>query len=96
MVKYVPLRIVIAIAKQSGWPLDQLDVVTAYLYGVRKEKVFCVVPEGVKMDGDFDCLEFFKVIYGLKQASRVWSETLDEFVCSIGFQAGGSIHVSTS
>ncbi|KAG3239233.1 hypothetical protein PI124_g15825 [Phytophthora idaei] len=63
VVKYVALRMVIALAKYFGWPLDQLDVVTAFLYGVMKE-----------------------AIYGLKQASRVWNETFDEFVCSIGFQ----------
>ncbi|KAG2962703.1 hypothetical protein PC119_g25725 [Phytophthora cactorum] len=40
----------------------------------------------VDLDGDFDCLELVKAIYGLKQASRVWNETFDEFVCSIGFQ----------
>ncbi|KAG2872292.1 hypothetical protein PC115_g24645 [Phytophthora cactorum] len=51
-----------------------------------KELVFCAVPEGVDLDGDFDCLELVKAIYGLKQASRVWNETFDEFVCSIGFQ----------
>ncbi|KAG3024865.1 hypothetical protein PC121_g24750 [Phytophthora cactorum] len=77
---------VIAIAKYYGWPLDQLDVVTAFLYGIMKELVFCAVPEGVDLDGDFDCLELVKAIYGLKQASRVWNETFDEFVCSIGFQ----------
>ena len=86
VVKYVTLRIVIAIAKHFGWPLDQLDVVTAFLYGVMKEQVFCVIPEGVELDGDFDCLELVKAIYGLKQASRVWNETFDEFMCSIGFQ----------
>uniref|UniRef100_H3H7K6 Reverse transcriptase Ty1/copia-type domain-containing protein n=1 Tax=Phytophthora ramorum TaxID=164328 RepID=H3H7K6_PHYRM len=77
---------IIAIAKYFGWPLDQLDVVTAFLYGVMKEVVFCVVPEGVELDGGFDCLELVKAIYGLKQASRVWNETFDEFMCSIGFQ----------
>ncbi|KAG4036942.1 hypothetical protein PC123_g27489 [Phytophthora cactorum] len=77
---------VIAIAKYFGWPLDQLDVVTAFLYGIMKEQVFCIVPEGVELDGNFDCLELVKAIYGLKQASRVWNETFDEFVCSIGFQ----------
>uniref|UniRef100_A0AAV1TV48 Integrase catalytic domain-containing protein n=1 Tax=Peronospora matthiolae TaxID=2874970 RepID=A0AAV1TV48_9STRA len=87
VVKYVTLRMVIAITKYFDWPLDQLDVVTAFLYGVMKEKVYCVVPEGVEMDGDFDCLELVKAIYGLKQASRVWNETFDEFVCSIGFEA---------
>uniref|UniRef100_A0AAV1TQC8 Integrase catalytic domain-containing protein n=1 Tax=Peronospora matthiolae TaxID=2874970 RepID=A0AAV1TQC8_9STRA len=89
VVKYVTLRMIIAITKHFGWPLDQLDVVTAFLYGVMKEKVFCAVPEGVKMEGDFDCLELIKAIYGLKQASRVWNETFDEFIRSIGFQASG-------
>uniref|UniRef100_A0AAV1V9F8 Polyprotein n=1 Tax=Peronospora matthiolae TaxID=2874970 RepID=A0AAV1V9F8_9STRA len=86
VVKYVTLRMVIAITKYFDWPLDQLDVVTVFLYGVMKEKVYCVIPEGVEMDGDFDCLELVKAIYGLKQASRVWNETFDEFVCSIGFK----------
>ncbi|POM73147.1 Integrase catalytic core protein [Phytophthora palmivora] len=57
-----------AIAKYFGWPIDQLDVVTAFLYGLMKEKVFCSVPEG------------------LKQALRVWNETFDEYVRSIGFR----------
>ncbi|KAG2762679.1 hypothetical protein PC111_g25260 [Phytophthora cactorum] len=55
-----------------------------------KELVFCAVPEGVDLDDDFDCLELVKAIYGLKQASRVWNETFDEFVCSIGFQVSAS------
>ncbi|KAG2767687.1 hypothetical protein PC118_g26012 [Phytophthora cactorum] len=66
---------VIAIAKYFGWPLDQLDVVTAFLYVIMKEQVFCIVPEGVELDGNFDCLELVKAIYGLKHASRVWNET---------------------
>uniref|UniRef100_A0AAV1UCF4 Reverse transcriptase Ty1/copia-type domain-containing protein n=1 Tax=Peronospora matthiolae TaxID=2874970 RepID=A0AAV1UCF4_9STRA len=86
VVKYVTLRMVIAISKHFGWPIDQLDVVTAFLYGVMKEQVFCVIPEGVELDSTFDCLELVKSIYGLKQASRVWNETFDEYVCSIGFQ----------
>uniref|UniRef100_A0AAV1VBT5 Integrase catalytic domain-containing protein n=1 Tax=Peronospora matthiolae TaxID=2874970 RepID=A0AAV1VBT5_9STRA len=80
VVKYVTLRMVIAISKHFGWPIDQLDVVTAFLYGVMKEQVFCVIPEGVELDSTFDCLELVKSIYDLKQASRVWNETLDEFV----------------
>ena len=47
VVKYVTLRMVIAVAKYFGWTIDQLDVVTAFLYGVMKEQVFCVIPEGV-------------------------------------------------
>ncbi|KAG3230663.1 hypothetical protein PI124_g24240 [Phytophthora idaei] len=43
VVKYLTLRMVIALAKYYGWPLDQLDVVTAFLYGIMKELVFCAV-----------------------------------------------------
>uniref|UniRef100_A0AAV1ULM2 Reverse transcriptase Ty1/copia-type domain-containing protein n=1 Tax=Peronospora matthiolae TaxID=2874970 RepID=A0AAV1ULM2_9STRA len=75
--KYVTLRMVIAVAKYFGWTIDQLDVVTAFLYGVMMEKVFCVIPEGVELEGSFDCLELVKAIYGLKQASRVWNETFN-------------------
>ena len=87
VVKYVTLRMVIAITKYFGWSLDQQDVVTAFLYGEMTEKVFCAIPEGVDIDEEFDCFELVKAIYGLKQASRVWNETFHEFVCSIGFQA---------
>ncbi|CAH0520229.1 unnamed protein product [Peronospora belbahrii] len=80
VVKYVTLRIVIAVAKHFGWTLDQLDVVTAFLYGVMKEQVFCVIPEGGELDGDFDCLQFVKAIYGLKQALRVWNKTFGKCV----------------
>uniref|UniRef100_A0AAV1TI94 Reverse transcriptase Ty1/copia-type domain-containing protein n=1 Tax=Peronospora matthiolae TaxID=2874970 RepID=A0AAV1TI94_9STRA len=76
-----------ALAKYFGWTIDQLDVVAAFLYGVMKEQVFCVIPEGVELEGSFDCLELVKAFYGLKQASRVWNETFDKFVCAIGFQA---------
>ncbi|KAG2855281.1 hypothetical protein PC129_g25215 [Phytophthora cactorum] len=51
-----------------------------------KEKVFCSIPEGVELDDGFDCVELLKDIYGLKQASRVWNETFDEYFRSIGFR----------
>lgn len=85
VVKYVTLRIVIALAKYFDWPVDQLNVVTAFLYGEMKEVVYISVPEGMEIDSDHDCLELLKSIYGLKQASRVWNETFDEYVRSIGF-----------
>ena len=71
VVKYVTLCMVIAITKYFAWLLDQLDVETAFLYGVMKENVFCAIPEGVEIDGYFDCVELIKAIYGLKQDSRV-------------------------
>uniref|UniRef100_A0AAV1TKE6 Reverse transcriptase Ty1/copia-type domain-containing protein n=1 Tax=Peronospora matthiolae TaxID=2874970 RepID=A0AAV1TKE6_9STRA len=90
---------VIAISKHFGWPIDQLDVVTAFLYGFIDGQVFCVIPEGVELDSTFDCLELVKSICGLKQASRVWNATFDEFVYSIGFQVSdfdSCLYIKTS
>ncbi|KAG6616458.1 Integrase catalytic core protein [Phytophthora cinnamomi] len=70
---------------ETFFACGQLAVVTAFRYGLKKEKVFCSVPEGVELDDGFDCVELLKAIYGLKQASRVWNETFDEYVRSIGF-----------
>ena len=85
-VKYVTLRMVISLTKYFGWSLDQLDVVTAFLYGVMREVMYCAVPEGVELNEGHNCLKLLKAIYVLEKASRVWNETFDEFVCSIGFQ----------
>uniref|UniRef100_A0AAV1TGN0 Reverse transcriptase Ty1/copia-type domain-containing protein n=1 Tax=Peronospora matthiolae TaxID=2874970 RepID=A0AAV1TGN0_9STRA len=63
------------------------------------EQVFCVIPEGVELDSTFDCLELVKSICGLKQASRVWNATFDEFVYSIGFQVSdfdSCLYIKTS
>ena len=81
VVKNVTVRMVIALIKYLSWPAGQFDVVTTSLGGILKEVVKCVAPEEVELDQDFDCLELVEAIYGLKQASRVWNETFDEFVC---------------
>ena len=70
----------------QGYERRLVDVVTAFLYGGMKKVVYYVASEGVELDKYFDCLELFKAIYGLKQASHVWNGTFDEFVCLIGFQ----------
>ena len=55
-VKYMTLQMVVAIAKYFKWPLDQLDVVTAFLYEIMKEQFYCEVPEEVQLDNNFNCL----------------------------------------
>ncbi|KAG2758611.1 hypothetical protein Pcac1_g29259 [Phytophthora cactorum] len=44
-----------------------------------KEQVFCIVPEGVELDGNFDCLELVKAIYGPQASFARVDETFDEF-----------------
>ena len=63
MVKYVTTRMVISLTKYFNWPLDPLDNVTAFVYGVMEEVVHCVAPERVELDKAFDCLELVKTSY---------------------------------
>lgn len=60
MDKYVTLRMMIAVEKYFDSTMDQLDVITAFLYGKLKENLFCEVPEGVEVDEGFDCFELVK------------------------------------
>ncbi|ETI33153.1 hypothetical protein F443_20148 [Phytophthora nicotianae P1569] len=54
------------ILMQDDSELVRGHMVLGFLYGVMKEVVYCVMPEGMKLVVDFDCLELVKTIYGLK------------------------------
>lgn len=67
VVKCMTIRMVVAVYKYLYWLLNQLDAVTAFLYGAVKENTYCAVPEGVAMDSGHDCMEAVKPIYVLKK-----------------------------
>lgn len=47
-----------------------------------KAKVLCDIPEDAEIDGGFDCVEFVKAIYGLKQAFVVCGTRLSTNLCA--------------
>uniref|UniRef100_A0AAV1UQN8 Reverse transcriptase Ty1/copia-type domain-containing protein n=1 Tax=Peronospora matthiolae TaxID=2874970 RepID=A0AAV1UQN8_9STRA len=49
VVKYVTLRMEVAITKYFDWTLDQLDVVTAFLYGEMKSRYSARSQKGSKL-----------------------------------------------
>lgn len=71
------------------------DAVTAFLYRAVKENTYCAVPEGVAMDSGHECMEAVKPIYGLKKASWLWNEKLNELMCPSDFKCLPLIRVST-
>ncbi|GMF32576.1 unnamed protein product [Phytophthora lilii] len=79
----------------DGMYIEQCDVDTAFLYGKREEEIYMELPEGlqelmtlaeVEGEGDVVCL-LLQSLYGLKQPSRVWNETIDKLLKSMGFKA---------
>ncbi|CAI7897508.1 unnamed protein product, partial [Closterium sp. NIES-53] len=61
------LRLLLAAAAVCGWEVEQMDVKTAFLYGVVDEEIYMKQPEGYD-DGSGRICRLNKAIYGLKQA----------------------------
>ena len=80
------IRVLFSIALDQSWPLHQLDVSNAFLYGDLDEKVFMEQPPGYVAQGESSevCL-LKKAIYGLKQSPRAWFHKFSQLLFSYGF-----------
>ncbi|KAK1430741.1 hypothetical protein QVD17_13699 [Tagetes erecta] len=85
VVKMVTVRCVMCLAVQHDWPLYQLDVDNAFLYGDLTEDVYMSLPEGYYDTNETKVCKLTKSLYGLKQASRQWNEKLTSTLSEIGF-----------
>ena len=71
MAKYSTVRLLLAFVSMFGLILDQMDVVTAFLYGLLDEVIFMKQPMGfVKRGTENLVCRLLKSLYGLKQAPR--------------------------
>ncbi|CAI7834932.1 unnamed protein product [Closterium sp. NIES-53] len=82
------LRLLLAAAAVCGWKVEQMDVKTAFLYGVVDEEIYMKQPEGYD-DGSGRVCRLNKAIYGLKQAPRCWYARLVEVLEALGFKVSG-------
>ncbi|CAI7880950.1 unnamed protein product [Closterium sp. NIES-54] len=82
------LRLLLAAAAVCGWKVEQMDVKTAFLYGVVDEEIYMKQPEGYD-DGSGRVCRLNKAIYGLKQAPRCWYARLVEVLDALGFKVSG-------
>jgi len=83
MVRYDSLRRLLSSSACKGWRPRQLDVRTAFSYGILKEEVYMDLPEGSRLDGMVAKLK--RCIYGLKQSPREWSYPLVDYLGPFGF-----------
>ncbi|SGY12315.1 BQ5605_C011g06463 [Microbotryum silenes-dioicae] len=82
--KFVSIRTLIALAVARGYHIIQADIDKAYLHGELEEELYMRVPEGIRLP-DNVCLKLHRSIYGLKQAGRVWNETIHKTLVNLGY-----------
>ncbi|CAI7826575.1 unnamed protein product [Closterium sp. NIES-54] len=79
------LRLLLVAAAICGWKVEQMDVKTAFLYGVVDEEIYMKQPKGYDDESGHVC-RLNKAIYGLKQAPRCWYARLVEALKALGFK----------
>ncbi|GKE39891.1 retrovirus-related pol polyprotein from transposon TNT 1-94 [Tanacetum coccineum] len=76
------VRLFVAYAAHKSFPVYQMDVKTAFLYGPLKEEVYVNQPDGFVDPHHPD------KVYHLKQALRAWYDELSNFLVCKGFSKG--------
>jgi hypothetical protein len=86
VVKPSTVRLILSLAVSLNWPLRQLDVKNAFLYGTLKEEVYMAQPQGYidSTNSHYVC-KLHKSIYGLKQAPRAWFDSFSTQLLHLGF-----------
>ena len=86
-------RLILALATQYGWDVDQMDVVTAFLnLRIDQDNIYMEMPLGIDWlasSGSVpsrSALILRKAVYGLKQALRLWYEDINGYLQSIRFR----------
>jgi hypothetical protein len=84
--KWASLRAILALAAIENLVLYSVDISNAFLNGKLNEEVYMKQPEGFEQKTPDWVLRLWKSIYGLKQAGRVWHETLHKVLVGMGFR----------
>ena len=84
MQKY-SLRTLLTIASAKGWPIETVDVKSAFLQGTRLQRMVYVKPP--KESNSINKLWLLhKCLYGLRDASRQWYTRVESVLTNLGFE----------
>ncbi|GJW55519.1 ribonuclease H-like domain-containing protein, partial [Tanacetum coccineum] len=81
VVKPGTIRTVLSLAASRHWPIHQIDVNNAFLYGDLSKTIYMHQPPGFRDSAhpDYVCL-LQRSLYGLKQAPRAWFQRFASYI----------------
>ncbi|CAM6094110.1 unnamed protein product [Calypogeia fissa] len=86
MVMLSTIRLLMALVVLFDLEMDQMDVVTTFLYGLLDELIFMRQPlDFVKKGKEHLVCKLLRSLYGLRQSPRQWNKRFDIFTKSLGF-----------
>jgi hypothetical protein len=82
---------IIAMATTKGWSLHQMDVKNVFLHGDLQEEMY-IEQQPCYVDQTHPNLVCWlkKVLYGLKQTPRAWSDNIGQYLVTSGFQTSNA------
>ena len=86
------IRVLLSVAANLDWPLQQLDVKNAFLNGDLEEEVYMEPPPGFDQKYGAKVCKLKKSLYGLKQSPRAWFDKFTQSVKKQGYFQGQTDH----
>ncbi|WKA09424.1 hypothetical protein VitviT2T_027072 [Vitis vinifera] len=88
------IRVLLSLAANLDWPLQQFDVKNAFLHGELSKEVYMDLPPGC-MVSEKQCQKVCKLkksLYGLKQSPRAWFGRFTKSMRAFGYRQSNSDH----
>ncbi|WJZ83312.1 hypothetical protein VitviT2T_003004 [Vitis vinifera] len=88
------VRVLLSLAANLDWPLQQFDVKNVFLHGELSEEIYMDLPPGC-MVPEKQCQKVCKLkksLYGLKQSPRAWFGRFTKSMRAFGYRQSNSDH----
>ena len=85
----VSIRIFWAMCASRQYHIEQVDVITAFLYGKCKQEVFITLPKELQSPEELQegmVRKMQKSLYGTPDAPKIWYSTIAEYRRKLGFE----------
>ena len=87
------IRILISLAVNLDWPLNQYDIKNAFLHGDLREEIYMDLPPGYGSTRDSrKVCKLKKALYGLKQSPRAWFGKFTLAMKTLGYRQCNGEH----